>query len=57
MFPSHRVPSLEELVPKRYATYKSIRKVVEGREDEAKREQEIQGGEWTRRMKLKKKKN
>ena len=55
MFLSRRVPILEEPVPNRYATYKSIRILVEGREDEAKREQEVQGGEWTRRMmKLKK---
>ena len=47
MFLSCRVPNLEELVPKSYATYKSIRRVVEGREDEAKREEDldVQGGE------------
>ena len=54
MFLSHRVPNLEELVSNRYATYKSIRRVVEGREDEAKREQVVQDGEWMRSMKLKK---
>ena len=51
MFLWRRVPNLEELVSNRNATYKSIRRVVEGREGEAKREQAVQGGEWTRRMK------
>jgi hypothetical protein len=38
VFLSRRMPNLEEPVSNRYATYKSIRRVVEGREDEAKRE-------------------
>ena len=54
MFLLRRVPNLEELVPNRCATCKSIRRAVEGRENGAKREQEVQGGEWTRRMMLKK---
>ena len=54
MFLSRREPNLKEPVSNRYATYKSTRRVVEGREDEAKKEQEVQGGEWTTRMKLKK---
>ena len=40
-------------VPDRYATYKGIGRQVKGREDGAKREQEVLGGEWTRTMKLK----
>lgn len=32
MFLSRRVPNLEELVSNRYAIYKSIRRVVEGRQ-------------------------
>jgi hypothetical protein len=51
VFLSRHVRDLEGPVPNRCVMYRNIKRVVGGREDEAKREQEVQDGE----MKLEKK--